>query len=104
MKKFALRIFYISDANERQNQLPLGCSTKHAIFLLTVRQIRIFLVIYVRIRVARIFDFRTQSIDIPKMIPSRTNLQKLQKIDFALQRIAILKSRTYTLKRSRKVR
>ena len=42
MKNFALRIFYILDANERQNQVPLGCTTIHAIFLLTVRRIRIF--------------------------------------------------------------
>ena len=42
MKNFALRIFYISDANERQNQVPLGCTTIHAIFLLTVRRIRMF--------------------------------------------------------------
>ena len=40
-EKFALRIFYISDANERPNQ-PLWCTTIHAIFLLTVRQIRMF--------------------------------------------------------------
>ena len=40
---FALRIFYISDANERLNQVSQGCSTIHAIFLLTVRQIRMFL-------------------------------------------------------------
>jgi len=25
MNNIALRIFYISDANERQNQVPLGC-------------------------------------------------------------------------------
>ena len=30
MKNFALRIFHISDANERQNELPLGCITIHA--------------------------------------------------------------------------
>ena len=42
MKNFALRIFNISDANERQNQVPLGCTIIHAIFLLTVRRIRIF--------------------------------------------------------------
>ena len=42
MKKFALRIFYILDANERQNQLALGCTTIHAIFLLAVRRIRMF--------------------------------------------------------------
>ena len=42
MKNFALRIFYISDANERQNQVPLGCITIHDIFLLTVRRIQIF--------------------------------------------------------------
>ena len=42
MKNFALKIFYISDANERQNQVPLGCTTTHAIFLLTVRQIQMF--------------------------------------------------------------
>ena len=42
MKNFALRIFYIKDANERQNKLPLGYRTIHDIFLLTVRQIRIF--------------------------------------------------------------
>ena len=42
MKNFALKIFYISDANERQNQVPLWCTTIHAIFLLTVRRIRMF--------------------------------------------------------------
>ena len=42
MKNVALKISYISDANERQNQLPLGCITIHAIFLLTVRRIRMF--------------------------------------------------------------
>ena len=42
MKNFALRIFYILDANECQNQVPLGCTTIHAIFLLTVRRIRMF--------------------------------------------------------------
>ena len=43
MKNVALRIFYISDANERQNQLPIECNTIHAIFLLTVRRILMFL-------------------------------------------------------------
>ena len=42
MENFALRIFYISYANESQNQLPLGCSFIHAIFLLTVRRIWMF--------------------------------------------------------------
>ena len=38
-KNFATRIFYISDANQRQNQVPLGCTTIYAIFLLMVRRI-----------------------------------------------------------------
>ena len=43
IKNFALRIFYILDANERQNQVLLGCTTIHAIFLLTtVRRFRMF--------------------------------------------------------------
>ena len=42
MKNFPLRIFYISYASEHENQLPLGCTTIHAIFLLTVRRIRMF--------------------------------------------------------------
>ena len=42
MNNFDLRIFYISDANERQNQVPIGYTTIHAIFLLTVRRIQIF--------------------------------------------------------------
>ena len=45
MKNFALRIFYISDANERQNQVPLGGTTIHAIFLLTVRRIPMFFIL-----------------------------------------------------------
>ena len=36
MKILFLRIFYISDANELQNQVPRGCTTIHAIFLITV--------------------------------------------------------------------
>jgi len=42
MKNFALRIFYILDAYERQNQPLLGCSTMNAIFLLTVDRIGMF--------------------------------------------------------------
>ena len=42
MKNFALRIFNIFHANERQNQVPLRRTTIHAIFLLTVRRIRMF--------------------------------------------------------------
>ena len=36
-KNVSLRKFSISDANERQNQVLLGCNTIHVIFLLTVQ-------------------------------------------------------------------
>ena len=39
IKSFALRKFYILGANKRKNQLPLGCSTIHAIFPQIVWQI-----------------------------------------------------------------
>ena len=41
-EKFYFENIYFSYANEHQNQLTLGCSTIHAIFLLTVRRIWMF--------------------------------------------------------------
>ena len=40
--KFYFENIYNSNANERQNKVPQGCSTIHAICLLTVRRIWVF--------------------------------------------------------------
>ena len=43
MENFALKIFYFLDVNERQDKLSVGFSTIHAIFLLTVPRIGMFI-------------------------------------------------------------